>query len=229
MIIGQLLYAVLWIIITLIAITPILMLAKRAGAGGLIGIYVGLTIIATICATKIVSLVGLTVAGGTIIYSVTYLVTDLLSECYSKKDAETAVHAGILGMLLYFFYSYIVLKWPAPPFWNLQNEFEVIISLSGRISIAGLVAFYVSQRTDILIFHFLKKKHGSDKLWLRNIASTTISQAVDSVIFTIIAFWGVMPVLPIMTGVYLIKVLVALMDTPLVYIGRSILGTSNSR
>ncbi|WP_145453410.1 queuosine precursor transporter, partial [Staphylococcus epidermidis] len=74
-----------------------------------------------------------------------------------------------------------------------QPAFETIFSAAFRVTLASLLSFLISQNLDVTVFHRLKKRHGEKKLWIRNNASTMISQLVDTTIFITIAFYGTMP------------------------------------
>ena len=81
----------------------------------------------------------------------------------------------------------------------------------------SLVAYVVSQNWDVRVFHKLKEMTGGRHLWLRNNVSTMTSQALDTVIFITIAFYGVLPVVPLIIGQYIVKLLIAALDTPFIY------------
>jgi len=101
-----------------------------------------------------------------------------------------------------------------------QQEFETILGGSMRVIIASLVAYTVSVNLDVVIFNKLKEKHGSGKLWLRNNASTMLSQLIDTALFITIAFYGIMPIKVLLTlfiTQYLFKFFASIVATPLVY------------
>ena len=99
--------------------------------------------------------------------------------------------------------------------WEMFNN---LFSLTWRIVLASLVAYILSQYNDIIIFDLLKKKTKTKFLWLRNNLSTIISQFIDSVFFITIAFYGIMPIEQLILGQWTIKIFIALLDTPFVYI-----------
>jgi uncharacterized integral membrane protein (TIGR00697 family) len=84
--------------------------------------------------------------------------------------------------------------------------------------IASLVAYLCSQYHDVWAFHFWRRVTNARFLWLRNNASTIVSQLLDSVVFITIAFYGRMPVVPLILGQWVVKVGIAVLDTPLVYL-----------
>jgi hypothetical protein len=106
-----------------------------------------------------------------------------------------------------------------------QGPLQAIFSLMPRIAGASLAAYLISQLHDVWAFHLWKKKFpAAGMLWLRNTASTLVSQLIDTVVFTFAAFLGRYPfpiVLEILWTTYIIKLIVALLDTPFVYIASS--------
>ncbi|PIZ54623.1 transporter, partial [Candidatus Uhrbacteria bacterium CG_4_10_14_0_2_um_filter_41_7] len=86
-----------------------------------------------------------------------------------------------------------------------------------RITVASFIAYLISQHHDVWAFHFWKKKTNGKHLWLRNNASTVVSQLIDTVVFTFIAFYGVLPIVPLILGTWVVKILIALIDTPFIY------------
>ena len=83
--------------------------------------------------------------------------------------------------------------------------------------LASMVAYLVSQHHDIFAFHWWKKKTGGRYLWLRNTASTIVSQAIDTGLFITIAFYGVLDIVPLLLGQYVVKLIIAIIDTPFMY------------
>ena len=111
----------------------------------------------------------------------------------------------------------IAIAWPPAPFWTGQAAFQTTLQLTERIVLGSLVAYVVSQNWDVRVFHKLKEMTDGRHLWLRNNVSTMTSQALDTVIFITIAFYGVLPVVPMIIGQYIVKLLIAALDTPFIY------------
>jgi uncharacterized integral membrane protein (TIGR00697 family) len=94
-----------------------------------------------------------------------------------------------------------------------------------RIAIGSILAYIISQLHDVWAFHFWKTKTNGKYLWLRNNLSTMVSQAIDTLIFTFIAFWGLYEInvfISIVLTTYLMKWIVAVIDTPFIYFARKI-------
>jgi hypothetical protein len=211
----------LWILFILSFCLASSMIArKQRRPDFLIATFAALVVLANITAVKQVEIAGLFAPAAVIAYSVTFLLTDMLAEHYSKRDAHRAVWAGFYANLLLVAVVLITLKMTPAPFWGLQAEYEKILGLVPRIVFASMTAFLVSQHLDVIQFHLWKKKTGGRYLWLRNNASTMVSQLIDTTLFITIAFYGVFPILPVIKGQYLIKLAIAVLDTPFIYLSR---------
>lgn len=183
----------------------------------LISIFVGSITIASVLATKIITVFGFFVPAGVLAYSLTFICTDVISEIWGKKRANQTVLGGFIALLFVLILVRISIVWPKAPFWNQEAAFSVILGSTSRIIIASFIAYLVSQFHDVWAFHFLKKITKNRHLWLRNNLSTAVSQFIDSFLFITIAFYGVMPIWPLIFGQWVIKFAIALLDTPVIY------------
>lgn len=175
-----------------------------------------------IIASKVVTIFGFAAPAGIIVYPLTFMVTDVVSEAFGKKKAQWVVWTGFAMMLLLLAIIKIAVLLPPASFYTGQKAFQSIFNASFRIILASLAAYIVSQSCDIALFHFLRRLTNMRFLWLRNNASTMISQLVDTIIFILIAFYGVynfQVCLQLIGGQVLFKFLFAILDTPFVYIG----------
>jgi uncharacterized integral membrane protein (TIGR00697 family) len=159
---------------------------------------------------------------GILPYPITFLITDLISEIYGKKKANEVVIAGIFAS----FFSMGIL-WIANTVPALENSpvddttFQSVFALSPVAVLASMMAYLGAQFVDIRLYHFWKKLTQGKMLWLRNNFSTFSSQFIDTVsvisllsIFGVLEwdlFWGL-----VLSG-FLFKILVAALDTPLLY------------
>ncbi len=103
-----------------------------------------------------------------------------------------------------------------------EEAFNNIFKISARITIASVITYWISQNTDVWIFSIIKHITKGKYLWFRNNVSTIISQCIDSFIFIFLAFYNIMPIetlLFISLGTWAVKVFIAVLDTPLVYLG----------
>jgi len=205
----------------------VLVLYKLFGKNGLFAFAIFGTLLGNIAVCKCMDLFGLSTTSGNVLYASTFLVTDILSEKYGKKDARRAVQYSFSIMLLWLIGSQILLLFTPNANDYVDESLKVVFGLVPRITIASLTGFICSQNIDVFLYHLIWKKTGENnsKLWLRNNGSTLISQAVDTVIFTFLAFWGTYPTdvfFSILITTYLFKAVVAVVDTPFIYIARKI-------
>lgn len=167
---------------------------------------------------------------GNVLFAATFLITDILSECESKKAAEKAVWIGVFSSLFFLGISQSWLLYSQSG-GTSTDAFSAIFSNTPRMIAASLAVYIVSQTFDVWLYHkwwaFTERKFGNKRrfLWLRNNGSTLVSQLLNSFLFTFAAFYGTydMPTLMSIFGFgYLIFVVTSLIDTPIVYLARRI-------
>lgn len=184
--------------------------------------YISILTVSLLISAKITTLIGLTFTVGAFAYAVTFPITDTISEVYGRKEAQTLVYLGFIAYLMVVLYSQLAVYLPTADFWkNNQEAYETVIGLVPRIVIASFISYTVSQYHDVWAFHFWKKITNGKHLWIRNNASTMSSQVIDTIIFVTIAFYSVVPndvLFQMMIGQFLIKILIAIVDTPVVYL-----------
>ena len=217
----------IFIITVLIYLGSVLLLYKFFGKNGLFAFAIFGTLLGNIAVCTCVDLFGLSTTAGNVLYASTFLVTDILSEKYGKKEAHKAVMYSFSVMLLWLLGTQLILLFTPNANDYINESLNVVFGLVPRITIASLVGFICSQNIDVVLYHFIWKKTGDNKskLWLRNNGSTLISQLIDTVIFAFLAFFGTYPTnvfISILVTTYLFKAIVALVDTPFIYIARKI-------
>lgn len=204
----------LWIITSLVGATVALYLGERYGIGISIGVYGALVIVSQILANKIVLFGDFAVPGAVIAYSITFLITDALVEFHGKNKARQAVWSGFIGSMLLVLLLQMAFEWKAA---FPQPHFFPALSQTWRIVVGSLVAYLFSENWDVWLFAKIREWTGDRWLWLRNCGSTITSQWIDTVIFIIIAFAGTTAVWPLIIGQYLVKLIIAVFDTPFLY------------
>lgn len=166
-----------------------------------------------------------TIAGAVICYPVCYLITDIVGEMWGKREANKIVKYGFIGQVLA---TLIIVATTYTPYLDMDMQ-AAYVKLLGQnwVFVAGsLSAYLASQYLDVHIFHTLKEKTNGKSKWIRNNASTMLSQLVDTAIFIIIAFgfgfgWifdNQVALLNMVIGQYLIKLIIAVLDTVPFYI-----------
>lgn len=195
---------------------------------GKLGLFIWIpvsVIIANIQVIKTVEIFGFVATLGNIVYATSFLVTDIINENYGKKDASKAVWIGFFSLISMTILMQIAIMFVPDSSDISQNGLVTIFGLMPRIAVASLVAYFLSQTHDVWSYNRLKQKHPEQKyIWLRNNISTMISQLIDSIVFTVIAFTGKFDI-PILIEItlttYIFKWIVALSDTPFLYLAKS--------
>jgi uncharacterized integral membrane protein (TIGR00697 family) len=180
-------------------------------------------ILANIQVMKTVQIFGLVTALGNVVYSSLFLVTDILDENHSKKDAQKAVWIGFFVLISVTIIMQITNLYIPHESDFLSEHISAIFSFLPRIAFASLTAYLLSQTHDVWLFDKLRIRHKKKYLWFRNNTSTIFSQIIDNIVFTLIAFVGVFSwdiILQIFVTSLIIKVVVAFCDTPFVYWAR---------
>ena len=212
----------LWVIFALVNFTLFLLVYKFFGKLGIFIWIVLATILANIQVTKMVYLFGLDANLGNIMYGTIFLATDVLNELFGKKEAKKAVFVGFFVMIIMVTIMTIAINFIPHPDDFAQDALQTIFGYMPRILLASLSAFIVSQLIDVYVFDKIKTKLPENKfLWVRNNLSTMFSQAIDTLIFVPIAFLGTVStevLIGLMISTYVIKVIVAALDTPFIYL-----------
>lgn len=180
-------------------------------------VFVGSLVIASVLASKIITVFGLVVPAGVLAYCITFVVTDVVSELWGREKANTVVLGGFVALIFSLVLVRLALLWPPAVFWPHDPAFRTILDSTSRIIVASFTAYLLSQYHDVWAFHLLRRLTGGKHLWIRNNVSTAVSQLIDTVVFITIAFYGVMPVTPLILGQWVLKLTIALLDTPVVY------------
>jgi uncharacterized integral membrane protein (TIGR00697 family) len=168
---------------------------------------------------------------GVILYSGIYFATDLLNEKYGKQDANLAVQLGFLAsIVIVVMISISLLFLPSTDpetrqfSQDVHQAFATLFNFTPRFVFGSLLAYYISQSFDVWMFQYIRERTGGRHLWIRNNVSTMCSQAIDTFVYSLVVWWGIVE-LPtaIMLGLakYLLKVIIAAIDTPFIYLGRS--------
>ena len=203
---------------------------KFFGKTGLFAWTVFATITANLEVLLLVDAFGIEQTLGNVLFASTFLVTDILSEKYGKKDAQLAVDLGVATSVGFIVLSRLWLCYtPAVNDWAMPS-FQTIFTNTPRVMLASVLVFAIVQRFDVWLYHkwwdYSKRKFGDSKrfLWLRNNGSTMVSQLLNTVLYTFGAFGGLyeLPTLiSICISSYAVFFVTSLADTPFVYWARA--------
>lgn len=189
------------------------------------------TIAANIEAMIVVDAFHMEMTLGNILFASTFLVTDILSEMYGKKSAQKAVYLGMVTSVVFILISQSWMFYIPSQSDFVMPHIKAVFSNTPRLMLASLIVYFIVQSFDVWAYHkwwaFTEKKFHDEKrfLWLRNNGSTLLSQLLNTVLFTLGAFFGVYSfetLLSIIVSSYLIFIVTSLADTPFIYLARRI-------
>lgn len=209
----------------------VLLAYKLFGKVGLYCLSSLATVLANIEVIILIKAFGMEQTLGNVLFAATFLITDILSECEGKKCAGRAVLIGVFSQLFFLALSQSWLLYKPADDGVAMQALKAVFSNTPRLIFASLTVYALSQVFDVWLYHkwwnFTQKKFGEKKrfLWLRNNGSTLVSQIVNTLLFTLIAFAGTYSfktLASIFASSYLIFFIAALLDTPAVYIARII-------
>ncbi len=211
----------------------------RVGPVVLVALFVTALVTAQVTASKVLAfelpvaipITGseLVLPGAALAYSVTFLASDCYAELYGRRAATVMVNVAFAMNFVLLALVWSTIAAPVGPDSVDPNAFQDVLGSSTNIVLASLLAYLLSQNWDVFVFHWIRERTDGAHLWLRNLASTASSQAIDTVVFVGLGFHvvptllGIGPVLDLealaalMVGQYLLKLLIALFDTPVVY------------
>jgi len=193
----------------------------------LIGLYVAFVLISNIIAYKIATFnlgfITFYATSATLVFAVTFLLTDIVNEKFGRKETHKMIFIAFITQVAVALFILLAVYLEPAPFFMDQDIFMKILGFAPRIMLASWIAFLISENADAYIFAWFKNITGGKHLWARNIFSSIPSMALDTLIFVTIAFYGVQPLLPLITGVLVLKWLVGIVDIPFVYLNRKIM------
>lgn len=171
-------------------------------------------------AEKVVRVFGFTFGAGILFFPISYFFNDILTEVYGYARSRKVVWAGFTALFFASIMAWVVLVLPAAPGWIHQEAYAVVFGQTFRIVIASLTAFFCGEFTNSFVLAKMKIFTDGKLLWTRTIGSTVAGEAIDSLIFYPIAFYGFWPndlLLKVMLTNYTLKVTWEIIATPLTY------------
>ena len=188
--------------------------------GTITALFVAVLLISNVASAKIVDFGWFTFDGGTLLFPLSYIFGDVLTEVYGYKASRKVIWLGFISALVMSVVFIIVGKLPPAPDWGNQAAYDAILGLTPRIVVASLLAFFCGEFSNSFILAKMKIWTKGKMLWTRTIGSTVVGELVDTALFVTIAFWGTMPGALLMTIVisnYIFKTGVEVLFTPITY------------
>ncbi|GAB7079382.1 queuosine precursor transporter [Megalodesulfovibrio paquesii] len=184
------------------------------------GLFVALLLISNVASTKIVVLGPFTFDGGTLLFPLTYIFGDVLTEVYGYARSRRVIWTGFFSLFLLSGLLTVVQLLPAASDWGNQAAYEAILGQAPRIVIASFIAYFAGGFVNAYLMARMKIWTAGRQLWLRTIGSTVAGEGADTALFCLIAFWGVLPtdlLWAVIISNYVFKVAVEVLFTPLTY------------
>lgn len=209
----------LFLITAVFCLCSTLMAFRFWGKMGLFAWVAIATIIANIEVVKCVDMFGMAVTLGNVMYGSLFLCTDIVSELYGGKEARKLVFVGFFSLVVFTAVTQLGLLYvPNSADWA-SGMMKELFGLVPRICLASALAYIVSNTIDTYLYDWISKH--TERKWLRNNGSTMVSQSIDSILFSVIAFAGVFDahtIIELILTTYAIKVIFAVIDTPFLYL-----------
>jgi len=185
-----------------------------------VGIFISCLIVANIIAVKLVNIFGFTMPAGVIVFPISYIFGDILTEVYGYRQARRVIWLGFFCNLLVVTTIYIAQILPGASFWDAQAAYERILGFAPRLLLASFAAYLAGSFANSIVLARMKVITKGRWLWTRTIGSTLIGEGLDSLVFILIAFVGTVPAASLPTIVvtqWLTKTLYEIIATPLTY------------
>ena len=201
--------------------------ANAAGKGysalfvAIAALFVTSLVTANIIGVKLVSLFGFILPAGTVVFPVSYIFGDVLTEVYGFRQARRVIWLGFACNALAVLAIVVGQLLPPAPFWEAQAAYERILGFTPRLLGASFVAYLVGEFANAFVLAKMKVATRGRWLWMRTIGSTLVGQGLDSLLFMTVAFAGTIPAGGLLAAVvaqWLEKSAYEALATPLTYV-----------
>ncbi len=192
----------------------------------ILGLFVAVLLISNIISVKAVLItipfvnLRFPFDGGTLLFPVSYIFADILTEVYGYERSRRVIWSGFFGLVLMAFFVWLVGIIPADPSWKFQRSYQELLMTAPRIALASIIAYFAGEFGNSYILSRMKIITRGKYLWVRTIGSTVVGEFIDSLIFVTIAFYGVWPnllLIQVFISNYIFKTLYEVGATPLTY------------
>jgi uncharacterized integral membrane protein (TIGR00697 family) len=184
------------------------------------GLFVGVLILSNILAAKMVRLGPFVFDGGTLLFPLSYIFGDVLTEVYGYKESRKVIWTGLAMLLLMSFNIWFIGILPADPSWTFQKDYGNILAVVPRIVLASVLGYFAGEWSNSATLSRMKVLTGGRMLWLRTISSTLVGELLDTAIFVTLAFAGLYPAAVLVAMAlsnYLFKCSIEIVFTPITY------------
>ena len=217
----------LWLLTVAADLSITLLLYRLFGKMGLYAIVILNIMLSNLQGPKLTVIFGMETSLGVILYSGIYFATDLLGEKYGRRESERAVLLGFMTSVvtvIMIYVSLLFLPSQTPHAKKVHDAMVTLFNFTPLFVFGSLFVYMVTQSFDVWLFHYIKEKTKGKHLWLRNNVSTITSQALDTLLYAVIVWSpvvGMVKAIQLALAKYVIKVVIALVDTIFIYWARS--------
>ncbi len=186
----------------------------------ILGLFIAVLLISNIASTKIVQFGPFEFDGGTLLFPLAYIFGDILTEVYGFRRSRRVIWLGFFSALLMSVVLMFVGWLPAAAGWENQEAYQKILGLTPRIVIASLIAYFAGEFSNSVILAKMKVWTKGKWLWTRTIGSTIVGEGLDTLLFVLIAFWGILPtglLITVIISNYIFKTGLEVVLTPVTY------------
>ncbi|MBV9453889.1 MAG: queuosine precursor transporter [Rubrobacter sp.] len=186
-----------------------------------VAVFVTALISANVTAVKLVEVFGLVLPAAVVVFPISYICGDVLTEVYGYRATRRVIWLGFLCNLLVVVAIYLGQVLPAASYWEAQEAYERILGYTPRLLAASFIAYLVGEFANAIVLAKMKVATNGRFLWSRIIGSTLVGQGLDSLVFIALAFAGTIPVSALLAAIvaqWLVKSFYEAIATPLTYI-----------
>ena len=186
----------------------------------IVGLFVAVLLISNVASTKILELWKFTFDGGTLLFPLSYIFNDVLTEVYGYRQSRRVIWTGFAAAALMSVVFYLVGELRPAPDWTAQDAYMAILGQTPRIVIASLIAYFAGEFSNSYTLAKMKVATQGRWLWMRTIGATIVGEFVDTGLFVMVAFYGVLPtslLISVTVSNYIFKVGFEVLATPITY------------
>lgn len=187
----------------------------------IMALFVAILLISNLASTKIARMWLFTFDGGTILFPLSYIFGDILTEVYGYQRSRKVIWTGFAATLLMSLVLWVVQKLPPAAGWENQQAYETLLGFVPRIVLASLIAYFAGEFSNAYLMSKLKIRTKGKYLWVRTIGSTIVGEGIDTAIFCFVAFYGTLPnslLISVIASNYIFKTGIEVLFTPLTYL-----------
>jgi uncharacterized integral membrane protein (TIGR00697 family) len=184
------------------------------------GLFVGVLVLSNILAAKMVRMGPFVFDGGTLLFPLSYIFGDVLTEVYGYKASRKVIWTGLAMLVVMSLNLWLIGALPADPSWAFQRSYNDILSQVPRIALASVLGYFAGEWSNSVVLSRMKLLTKGRWLWTRTIGSTLVGELADTLIFVTVAFAGAYPAAVLgamLVSNYLFKCGVEAVFTPLTY------------